>query len=197
MFKELFAFIRRNGMKSIFVHFFELYIGGFLRLMPGVGGLFFRGLFYKMLFSASGKKLIIYPNVYIIFSHKISVGDRVAINVGTYLEGRGGIKMGNNILIGPNVVFATAGHGNSRTDIPMFQQPVTLGEIVIEDDVWIGANVVINMGVTIHKGCIIAAGSVVTKDVPPYSVYGGVPAKFISNRKDNPELKNESEGKLS
>ncbi|MBI4931872.1 MAG: acyltransferase [Bacteroidetes bacterium] len=184
-------------MKSIFVHFFELYIGGFLRLMPGVGGLFFRGLFYKMLFSASGKKLIIYPNVYIIFSHKISVGDRVAINVGTYLEGRGGIKMGNNILIGPNVVFATAGHGNSRTDIPMFQQPVTLGEIVIEDDVWIGANVVINMGVTIHKGCIIAAGSVVTKDVPPYSVYGGVPAKFISNRKDNPELKNESEGKLS
>ena len=183
MFKELFAFIKRNGFKSIFIHLFELYIGGLLKLMPGVGGLIFRGVFYRMIFSSAGKKLIIYPNVHIIFSHKISVGKRVAINVGTYIDGRGGITMGDNILIGPNCVLSSTGHGTESTIIPMSEQPVQYGHIKIGNDVWIGANVFVKMGVTIHDGCVLAAGSVVTTDVPPYSVYGGVPAKLISQRK--------------
>ena len=183
MLKELFAFVKRNGLKSIFIHFFELYIGAVLKILPGIEGLLLRGLFYKMIFASAGKKLIIYPNVYIIFSNKISVGNRVAINTGTYIDGRGWIKMGNNILIGPNCVIASAGHGTASTTIPMSDQPVQYGEINIGNDVWIGANVFIKMGVTIHDGCIIAAGSVVATDVPPYSVYGGVPAKLISQRK--------------
>jgi len=184
MFKELFAFIKRNGLKSIFVHIFELYIGGFLKLMPGVGGLILRGAFYRSIFASAGKKLIIYPNVYIIFSHKISVGRRVAINVGTYIDGRGGITMGDNILIGPNCVLSSTGHGIESTAIPMSEQPVQYGHIIIGNDVWMGANVFVKMGVTIHDGCVLAAGSVVTTDVPPYSIYGGVPAKLISKRKN-------------
>ena len=184
MFKELFAFIKRNGLKNIFIHIFELYIGGFLKLMPGIGGLIFRGWFYRLVFKSAGKKLIIYPNVYIIFSHKISVGRRVAINVGTYIDGRGGVTMGDNILIGPNCVISSTGHGTESTKIPMAEQAVQYGEIKIGNDVWLGANVFVRMGVTINDGCIIAAGSVVTTDVPPYSVYGGVPAKLISQRKD-------------
>ena len=183
MFRELFAFIKRNGLKSIFVHIVELYIGGFLKLFPGVGGLIFRGMFYRMIFSSAGKKLIIYPNVHLIFCHKISVGKRVAINVGTYIDGRGGITMGDNILIGPNCVISSTGHGTESTDIPMAEQAVQYGHIKIGNDVWLGANVFVKMGVTIHDGCVLAAGSVVTTDVPPYSVYGGVPAKLISQRK--------------
>ena len=192
MFKELFAFIKRNGVKSIFVHFLELYIGGFLKLLPGIGGLILRDVFYRMLFQSAGKKLIIYPNVYIIFSHKISVGKRVAINVGTYIDGRGGVKMGDNILIGPNCVISSTGHGTASIEIPMAEQAVQYGEIKIGNDVWLGANVFVRMGVTIHDGCIIAAGSVVTTDVPPYSVYGGVPAKLISQRTDKSIVANEN-----
>lgn len=188
MLKELFLFIKRNGWKNIFIHIIELYIGAILRILPGIEGLFLRAIFYKTLFISAGKKLIIYPNVFIIFSNKISVGNRVAINRGTYIDGRGSLIIGNNVLIGPNCVIATAGHGNSTTKIPMSEQDITTGAITIGDDVWIGANVVINMGVTLHNGSIIAAGSVVTKDIPEYTVYGGVPAKFISDRKENTGL---------
>src|SRR5580692_3538588 len=106
MFKELMAFIKRNGLKNIFIHILELYVGGALKLFSGIGGLILRGIFYRMIFASAGKKLLIYPNVYIVFSHKISVGKRVAINVGTYIDGRGGITMGDNILIGPNCIIS-------------------------------------------------------------------------------------------
>jgi acetyltransferase-like isoleucine patch superfamily enzyme len=182
MFKEILEFIKRNGFASIMVHGLELYVGGLLRPLPGIGGLFFRSLFFRMLFKKSASKLIIYPGVYIIFSNKISTGKRVAINRGTYIDGRGNLSLGDYVMIGPNCVLATAGHGFASREKPMAVQPVTTGEIKIGNDVWIGANVVINMNVTIHDGAIIAAGSVVNDDVPAFTVYGGVPAKFISNR---------------
>jgi maltose O-acetyltransferase len=149
MFKELFAFFKRNGFKNIFIHVLELYVGGVLKLFSGIGGLFLRGFFYRMIFASAGKKLLIYPNVYIIFSHKISVGKRVAINVGTYIDGRGGITMGDNILIGPNCIISSTGHGTESTTIPMSEQPVQYGHITIGNDVWLGANVFVRMGVTI------------------------------------------------
>ncbi len=183
VFKELIGFIKRNGIKSILIHALEIYVGFLFRYLPGIEGLFLRGLFYRMIFASCGKNLIIYPNVYIIFSHKISVGQRVAFNVGTYIDGRGELSIGNHVMIGPNCVIATAGHSFNRTDIPMSQQPVEYGKIIIEDDVWLGANVVIKPGVKIGKGCIIAAGAIVVKDLSAYGIYGGVPAKLISQRK--------------
>jgi acetyltransferase-like isoleucine patch superfamily enzyme len=184
MLTELRDFIKRNGFKSVFAHVVEIYAGFIFRYLPGIEGLFLRSFLYRMLFSHCGKGLIIYPNVYVIFSHRISVGTRVAINTGTYVDGRGTIKIGNYVLIGPNCVISSCGHGFKRLDIPMYRQPVEYGQVTIDDDVWIGANVTIKQGVHIHKGSIIAAGAVVTKDVPEYCVYGGVPAKFLSDRKE-------------
>jgi acetyltransferase-like isoleucine patch superfamily enzyme len=182
MLKEFLDFIRRNGIINSFLHLLEIYMGCLLRFLPGIEGVVLRSFFYRRMFKTAGSKLIIYPNVYIIFSNHISVGDRVAINVGTYMDGRGGITIGDNVMIAPNCVISSAEHNFDRTDIPMCRQPVKYGEIKIGNDVWIGANVFIKAGLVIHDGSIIAAGSVVTKDVQPYSIYGGNPAKLISNR---------------
>lgn len=91
--------------------------------------------------------------------------------------------IGNYVMLGPNVTIIGSNHNCARTDIPMFQQGVVYpGPIIIEDDVWIGANVTILPGVRLGKGSIVAAGAVVSKDVQPYTVVGGVPAKIIKYR---------------
>ena len=86
-------------------------------------------------------------------------------------------------MIGPNVVMRTANHNFLRTDIPMQVQGHVFGDINIEDDVWIGANCIITAGVKIADGCVIGAGSVVTKNLNKNSIVGGVPAKLIKYRK--------------
>lgn len=87
------------------------------------------------------------------------------------------VTIGKNALIGPNTMFETASHGlvhDERTGRGSSSKPIT-----VEDEVWIGAGCIITQGVTIGKGAVIAAGSVVVKDVMPCTVVGGVPAKFI------------------
>ena len=94
-----------------------------------------------------------------------------------------GIFIGSHVMIAPGCVFVAFDHGFDRFDIPMCQQSLIEAPIVIEDDIWIGANCTITKGVRIGSGSIIAANSVVTKDVLPFSIVGGVPAKLIKSRK--------------
>ena len=176
------AFIRRNGIMSVVAHLLEIYVGAFLRIFPGPEGLILRGLFYRLLFKSCGSDLMIYPSVYIIFSRRIKVGRRLAMNINTYMDGRGGITIGDNVLIAPNCVIASCEQSFEDPHVPIFKQPVKYAPIVIGNDVWIGANAFIKCGVTVGDGCVVAAGSVVTKDVPSYAVVGGVPAKIIKYR---------------
>ncbi|WP_140368074.1 acyltransferase, partial [Vibrio parahaemolyticus] len=91
--------------------------------------------------------------------------------------------IGNNVMIAPNVAILSSTHSYERLDIPMVDQEDVFGlPPVIEDDVWIGRNVVIKHGITIGKGAIVGACSLVTKDVPSYAIVGGVPAKVIKYR---------------
>lgn len=179
---EFLAFAKRNGIRTILSHVSELYGGWLFRTLPGPEGIFLRGALFRLLSKHCGPNLIIYPGVYIIFAHRITFGKRVAINVGSYLDGRGGITIGNNVMIGPGCVISSCEHGFANLDAPMCQQPITYAPITIEDDVWIGGNVCIKSGITIHRGSIVGAGSVVTHDVPPYAIVGGVPAKTIRSR---------------
>lgn len=114
----------------------------------------------------------------------IVFGNRVALNRNVLINARGGgrIIIGNDVLIGPNVVIRSNNHRFESLSIPINRQGVTSGRITIEDDVWIAANCVILPNVKIGKGAIIGAGTVVTKDVEPYSIMGGVPAKKIGSR---------------
>jgi galactoside O-acetyltransferase len=89
------------------------------------------------------------------------------------------IEIGNDVLIGPNVVFRASNHNYNDKNTLIRLQGHTGGRIVIEDDVWIASNVVILPNVRVGKGAVIAAGAVVNKDVPSYSLAGGVPAQII------------------
>jgi acetyltransferase-like isoleucine patch superfamily enzyme len=85
-------------------------------------------------------------------------------------------------MMGPRVSFFAENHNFSRLDIPMRDQGVTEGSITVDNDVWIGSGSIITNNVCIGHGSIVAAGSVVTKDVPPGAIVGGVPAKLIKWR---------------
>lgn len=103
-----------------------------------------------------------------------------------FFTGDNGISIGNDVMISPHCVFAAGNHEHRRIDIPMMQAgSVSKGPIVIDDDVWIGANCTITDNVRIGKGAVVAANSVVNKNVEPYDIVGGVPASKISSRLNN------------
>ena len=107
----------------------------------------------------------------------MTFGKNVFINAGCKFQDQGGITIGDGVLIGHNVVLATINHDER----PSHRGSMTFKPIIIGNNVWIGANAVITQGVTIGDGAIVAAGAVVTRDVEPMTVVGGVPAKFIKN----------------
>lgn len=109
----------------------------------------------------------------------LKIGSRVFFNSNVMINADHGgrIQIGNDVLIGPNVVIRSSNHKFRDRTVPILSQGHMSGKIVVDDDVWIGANVVILPGVKIGKGAIIGAGAVVTKNVSPYSIAVGVPAK--------------------
>ena len=92
--------------------------------------------------------------------------------------------LGDNVMIGPNVVLRASDHVFNDTKIPMREQGHVGGNIILGDDVWVGANVVITRNVSIGAHSIIGAGSVITRDVASYSIVGGVPGKTLRSRRD-------------
>jgi acetyltransferase-like isoleucine patch superfamily enzyme len=113
------------------------------------------------------------------------MGDHSNIGPFAYVGCSGLIRIGNNVMISPRVSLYAENHVIAGIDIPMKEQGVTQKGIVIEDDCWIAANSIILDGVTVGRGSVVAAGAVVTRDVPPYSVVAGVPATIIKSRKNN------------
>ena len=105
------------------------------------------------------------------------VGERTFINSGCKFQDQGGIRIGNDCLIGHNATLCTINHNPD----PDHRADMVFKPVCIKDKVWLGANVTVCPGVTIGEGAIVAAGAVVTRDVSPRSVVGGVPAKFIKN----------------
>jgi acetyltransferase-like isoleucine patch superfamily enzyme len=110
----------------------------------------------------------------------LNIGDNVQINPGTSVYGK--VTIGNNVMIAPNCMIVGGDHSMTNNSVPMILQESTEKGIIIEDDVWIGANSVITDGVVIAKGSVIGAGSVVTKNTEPNSINIGVPAKFLKYR---------------
>jgi acetyltransferase-like isoleucine patch superfamily enzyme len=131
-----------------------------------------------------GKNAIIRPsNIYGgSIGAGLIVGDNSNIGPGAYIGCSGLITIGNNVMMSPGVSIYAENHNFSNTTIPMKDQGVTVQFVTIEDDCWIAANSIVLAGVTIGKGSVVAAGSIVTKDVPPYSVVAGAPAVVIKSR---------------
>jgi galactoside O-acetyltransferase len=113
----------------------------------------------------------------------LEIGSHCSFNHNVFLGASGGeIVIGNDVLIGPNVVLRAADHQFSDPDRPIRLQGHARGKIVIGDNVWLAANVVVTSGVTIGNGCVVGAGSVVTQDLPPMSVCVGNPARPTRSR---------------
>lgn len=114
----------------------------------------------------------------------ISIGDRTGINARAYLAGQGGITIGHDVIMGPNVQIFSENHNFSHPQINIKDQGVTRQPVIIGNNCWLGAGAIILAGVTIGDGCVIAAGSVVNKSVAPNSIVAGVPAKVVKTRLD-------------
>lgn len=112
----------------------------------------------------------------------LSVGDFSNIGAYCYIGCSGGITIGRNVMMSPRVSLFAENHNFASLDLPMRNQGVTRAPIVIEDDCWLASGSTILAGVRVGQGAVVAAGAVVTKDVPAYAIVGGVPARVIGRR---------------
>lgn len=144
---------------------------------------------YRLLGMRIGKNTEIDRRVELRNPRMIEVGDHSLIGWFVLLSGNGGLKIGNNVNISSYAKIETGSHSLTDSDFRAIFK-----ETRIEDDVWICTAAMILGGVTIGRGAIVAAGAVVTKDVPPYTIVGGVPAKPIGERCKNLDYKLKSNG---
>ena len=178
----------------------------FISIIPGRTGYFLRSEYFKKRLSLNfknnrfeiGLKIEFPKNVYIgsnsfyglgckIYASeesKIEIGSNITFNSNVMINarGKGFIYIDDDVLIGPNVVIRSNNHSFKQINQSIINQGMTEGEIVINKNVWIGSNCVVLPNCEIGEGAIIAAGAIVTSDVEPYSIVGGVPAKLISKR---------------
>lgn len=164
---EIYEFMNRASDEARRITF-EL--NGAYHSMPEV-----RDLFARLFGKPVDPSFRVFPPFYTDFGKNITVGKNVFINACCHFQDQGGITLGDNCLVGHNVVFATLNHGFALEE----RQSMLPAPIVVGRNVWIGSSSTILQGVTIGDNSIIAAGSVVTKDVPANAIVAGVPARFI------------------
>jgi galactoside O-acetyltransferase len=196
------------GIKIIKILAYEIieWLNSFLIVIPGNIGIIIRRVAFKSILKTCGKKLSLYTNVKITGVKNIQLGDYVQVsrNSSIHAHNNGRIKIGNrlgmntnstigaadggeiiigsDVMIAQNVVIRASDHEFKDVNTPISQQGHRGGTIIIGDDCWIAANVIITANVKIGNHSIVSAGAVVTKDIDPYSIVGGVPAKFIRKR---------------
>lgn len=131
----------------------------------------------KKLFGKTGDNIYINPPLYVDYGRHVEIGNNFYANMDCLFLDVNKICIGDNVMVGPRVSFYTAGH---PTDAEIRIQELEFGlPIVVEDNVWIGGSAVLLPGITVGKNSIVAAGAVVTKDVPENCIVGGNPAKVL------------------
>lgn len=115
---------------------------------------------------------------------EVWIGERTYVGHRCLMYGHGGIHIGHDVLLANDVQLICGNHTFARRDVPIRAQPTVEQPIVIEEDVWLGASVIVLGGVTVGRGSVVGAGAVVTQDLPPYSIARGVPAQVVGMRGD-------------
>jgi len=141
---------------------------------------------YRLRFKQCGKNVVFNPFDRFSFQ-RITLGNDVYIGPGASISSaHSTIRIGSKVMMGPNVIFVGGNHNTELVGEYMYdikkKEAHHDRDITVKDDVWIGNRAMIMSGVTLNEGCIVAAGAVVTKNVPSYSVVGGIPAKVIKMR---------------
>jgi maltose O-acetyltransferase len=184
--RDVFAFLagklRSVPLSDIAYSQFESALMLLVCWIPGLPGFFARALLYKLLFKRLSGMSWIQPGVTFVWTNRLSVGKMFGVNSGTYINAVGGISIGDYVLLGSNITISSGKHPVEGREPPIFSRPAIPMQIVIEDDVWVGAGAVIMPGVTLRRGTVVGANAVVTADTESYSVVVGAPARKIRNR---------------
>lgn len=180
MLEKLFYFLGRIPVVRYLVYTFYLKHSEF----PKGSIPLWRAAYWRARGAKIGNGSKISFNVQIENPQKITIGTSTIIAHDTILDGRAGLTIGNDVLVGFHSKLLTLTHNFSDPSILIRKQGFSGDPIQLGNDVWIGTSVIILPGIKISDGSIIGAGSVVTKDVPPYVIVGGSPAKIIGKRED-------------
>jgi len=166
--------------------FFLILYYGFARHLPRsymYGGRFWKKMRYiccKHLFDKCGIDVNIEHGVFFGTGHGIEIGDHSGLGINSRIDS---VKIGKNVMMAQDVMLISRNHKHSDLIMPMMYQGFdSVKPIIIEDDVWIGLRAIILPGRRIGRGSIVGAGSVITKDVPPYAIVGGNPSKVLKYR---------------
>lgn len=158
-------------------------VQGALKYVAFESAVALRTAVYRPFFRSLGTGTRVLDGVTIKYPDRIDVGRGVTIGQQAFVNGYGGLAIGDDVMIGAGTKITTSEHVTDDLEVPMARQGLEGRLVVIESDVWLGFDVVITQGVTIGAGCIVGAGAVVTAgDYPPRSVLAGVPAKVIGSR---------------
>ena len=171
------------GRAVWYVTFHGVY--GLVKYLPLLTGDVARYLVLKLFLKRISGWVWFRDNVTVWFPEGVSIGAGSMVGENCFLDGYGGLTIGRNVMVAHSASIISEDHGFASRRVPIRRQPKTRGPIVIADDVWIGCGARILKGVTIGEGAIVAAGAVVTRDVPAFSIVGGVPARVIGTRNDD------------
>ena len=169
----------RNHIIHLWV---EEVFGWLFRSLPGLLGMILRWGLYRVLCAELKSFCTIYSGVYLTHTYGLRIGRSFSVNSGVLIDARGGVDIGDHVMVGPYAVVVSSNHDFLQTDVPMATLDHIMEPVKIGNDVWIGAHAVITAGVKIGNGAVISAGAVVTKDVDGFQIVGGVPAKVIGKR---------------
>ena len=172
------------GRNVIIRHGYQLSVGKNLILEDNVSvnALSFNGITLGDNVSIAKDSILFCTGVIAQKGTGIIIGNRTGISARAYLAGQGGITIGNDVIMGPNVQIFSENHAYADIDKNIKDQGVIKQEVKIGNNCWIGGGATILSGVTLGNGCVVAAGSVVNKSFPENMVIGGIPAKAIKNR---------------
>jgi acetyltransferase-like isoleucine patch superfamily enzyme len=184
VFAVTFAGRKKMKLKSLLRILLEKIFFGILRMVVPLFdnnltkslGFIYRRAYWKTKLRYLGTDALIYSNVVINSPDKVSIGDHCSMAEFVHIWGSSGVTIGNNVGLGSKVSITSAGHS---PDADIWRNSLILKPVTIEDNVMIGTHAIILPGVTIKSGASVAAGAVVTKDVPKDVIVAGVPAKII------------------
>ncbi|MBD3348108.1 MAG: hypothetical protein GF400_02795 [Candidatus Eisenbacteria bacterium] len=141
-----------------------------------------RMAYYRRVLGACGDEVSLGRDVLLEFPGRIFLGSRVAISRGAVVSARAVVRIGDDALIGPYAMITSSNHEYRDPATPIRSQKHVSAPVEIGEDVWIGGHAIVLPGTLVGRGAVVAAGAVVTGDVPPYSVVAGVPARVIGHR---------------
>lgn len=157
-------------------------------LIPGIVGVFLRYVILRCLAKKSCGFFRVLERVTIEYPRGLSIGRQAGLNVGCWINARGGVTIGDDVIMGPYCVVHSANHRFDSLDVPTRRQGYEEKPVYIGNNVWLGAQVTVLPGVTIGENAVIGAGAVVTRDIPPNAVAVGNPARVIRVRTNSVEV---------